>query len=363
MTARALRIGFVIDDLGHGGAQRQLSLLAQALRDHAVLRVVTLSDRRDPYEDRLRAAGAEVVVLARRSGFELARLRALSASLREFRPDLVHGFLDASNAYAYLAARSLRVPVVLSLRSDRVGVGGVRSSLLRIMLRRADAVVVNSRAGAEHLFREIGVQAARVHELPNIVRQPAPSAAPDAALVGCVGRLVPLKRFEAVIDALPAVRTAVPGARLTIVGDGPCLDDLRRRARGLGSAVSFSGAVADAAPLIAGFGCLVVASEYEGLPNAALEAMAAGVPVAAVRAGDLPELIEDGITGCLAASAAPEELARAIVRALGDQRLRASAAREGPRIAAARFSAERVRDTLLAVYRSVTNESGASTVV
>lgn len=363
MPARALRIAFVIDDLGHGGAQRQLSLLAEAMRGRAVVGVVALSDRGHPYAERLRAAGAEVTLLPRRSSLDAGRMVKLAEALRAFAPDIVHGILDASNAYAYIAARLLRVPVVLSLRSDRVLLRGARGRVLRLMLQRADAVVANSRAGLDHLLREVGVPASRAVALPNIVTIPPGRTAADSRVIGCVGRLVPLKRFDAVIDALSAVRAAVADARLTIVGDGPSFSALRDRARPLGDAVTFTGAVDDAAPLIAGFGCLVIASEYEGLPNAALEALAAGVAVVAVRAGDTPDLVVEGVTGTVATSAAPADLAPAIIRALRDPELRASARREGPRLVAERFPAERARDALLAVYDRIANESGASTVV
>jgi glycosyltransferase involved in cell wall biosynthesis len=190
--------------------------------------------------------------------------------------------------------------------------------------------------------------------VPNIVLPPDRRPATDATMIGCAGRLVGLKRFDAVIDALPRVRLAVPGARLTIVGDGPRREDLQQQARTMGETVSFPGAVEDAARLIAGFGCLVVASEYEGLPNAALEALAAGVPVATVRAGDLSGLIEEGVTGAIADHAGGDALAAAIVRCLGNPALRAAAVVEGPRLVAERFAPEHTRDTLLAVYRRVT---------
>jgi glycosyltransferase involved in cell wall biosynthesis len=356
MASPPLRVAYVIDDLGHGGAQRQLTLLADALRGHAVIRVVVLSASVDPYADRLRAAGADVVALPRRSGLDLARLRALVLALRAFAPDVVHGVLDASNAYAFLAARRLGVPVVLSLRSDRLRVGGARARVLGAMLRRADAVVANSRAGTDCLVRAIGVAAARVHPLPNIVVVPTARAAPDRNMVGCAGRLVALKRFDMVIDALAVVRRSLPAARLSIFGDGPSRGELQARARPLGDAVILAGAVDDAASRIAGLGCLVVASEHEGLSNAALEAMAAGVPVAAVRAGDLPDLVADGVTGCIAASATPDAIAAAVVRALSDDGLRERAAREGPRIVAERFSAARAREAALAVYTGIANE-------
>jgi glycosyltransferase involved in cell wall biosynthesis len=222
------------------------------------------------------------------------------------------------------------------------------------MLRSADAVTVNSLAGKDYLVNTLGVRDDRVCYVPNIVELSATprDANPVAPIVGAVGRLVALKRFGAIIDAMTAVRRSVPGARLVIVGDGPARTSLETLARreGVADAVEFTGAVDDAGIQVARFACLVVASTFEGLPNAALEALALGVPVVTVAAGDLPRVVTDGVTGIIARDASPEALADALIRALTSEMLRASAAREGPRLMREEFSAARARDQLLKLY-------------
>jgi glycosyltransferase involved in cell wall biosynthesis len=356
MPGTRTRVAHVIDDLGHGGAQRQLLLAASELAGDIDASVVVLSDRVDPYAPLLRERGVDVVVLARRSHLEPARVAALARALRSRRVHLVHGVLDASNGYAFLAARLLGRPVVLSLRSDRLGVAGARAAVLRWMLRRADAVTVNSYSGRDHLLREVGVRADRVHLVPNIV--PAPPVARAEAggdVVGCVGRLTAVKRFEAVIEALARLRRSRPAARLVVVGDGPCRRRLEAAAAraGVSGQVEFTGAVDDAAPLIARFSCLVVASQHEGLTNVALEALSLGVPVVAVAAGDLPRVVAPGRTGVLAPDGSPPSLAGAIEQALSSPALRAAAAVEGPRLVREQFSAERARRSLAELYAAL----------
>ena len=361
MSPRLPRVTFVIDDLGHGGAQRQLWLTAAALAGRVDIHVVSLSSSTDPYARRLADRGAAVTVLPRRSGFEPGRVIALVRALRASRPDVVHGVLGASNAYAFIAARALRTPVVLSLRSDRLDVTGLRLRVLRWMLRHADAVTVNSRAGHRYLTTRVGMPEARLVLVPNIVAVDAPVSPTNSPVVGCVGRLVELKRFDAVIAAMTMVRERVPSARLVVVGDGPRRAPLQAAALALADAAEFTGAVDDAGPLIAGFACLVVASVHEGVPNAALEALALGVPVATVRAGDLPDVVVDGVTGVIARDGSPAALADAITRVLTDSGLRDSARREGPRMIRERFASDHTRDLLVDLYHRLGTKTGIVT--
>jgi glycosyltransferase involved in cell wall biosynthesis len=356
------RVAFVIDDLGHGGAQRQLFLAATELAADVNACVVVLSERVDPYARRLRERGVEVVVVPRRSPLEPTRVRALARALRSLRAQVVHGALDASNGYAFVAARLLRRPVVLSLRSDRLVVAGPRAAALRWALRRADAVTVNSFAGRDHLLGRVGLRADRVHLIPNIVPPPAVARAdaPGADVVGCVGRLTGVKRFEAVIEALPVVRRSCPSARLLVVGDGPCRERLHAAAvrGGVAGEVEFAGAVDDAGAHIARCACVVVASQHEGLTNVALEALGLGVPVVAVPAGDLPRVIVPDHTGVIARDASPAALAAAIVHALTSPALRAAARVEGPRLVREQFSAESARRALSGLYRRLLAPGG-----
>lgn len=364
MASRILTVGFVIDDLGHGGAQKQLVLLASALAPRVAARVYVLSSLDQPHGSTLRARGIPVTTLARRSGLDLVRLRDLTRALRADRVDVVHGFLDAANVYAFVAGRRAGKPTVLSLRSERLRLGGVRGLALRWMLRRADAVTANSEAGRAFLVDRLHVAAQRVHRIPNLVAEATAPAAPDATrpVVGCVGRAVALKRFDFVVRAFPLVRASVPAARLEIVGDGPELGALRALARELGvdDAVEFTGALDDAAPRIARFSCLVVASEFEGLPNAALEAMSLGVPVVARPVGDLAALVADGVMGVVVRDPAPAALSAGIVRALTDATLRARARDEAPRRVRERHSVGAALAALMPLYERLGKRTGAA---
>ncbi len=358
-------VGFVIDDLGVGGAQKQLALLACALSPRIAARVYVLSPIDEPHGRALRARAVPVTTLPRRSSADVARLVRVARAMARDRIDVVHGFLDASNAYAFVAGRALGKPTVLSLRNERLIVTGARARTLRWMRRRADAVTVNSAAGASFLVSDLGVEPVRVHRVPNVaelpVRDVAFAEAPPLR-VGFVGRVGDQKRLDRVLRAFPLVRARIPGATLEIVGDGPNRDALRSLARELGieDAVVFAGAVDDATAHIARMSCLVLASAFEGLPNAALEALSLGVPVVASPVGDLESIVLEGSTGVVVRDASPEPLAAAIVRAVSDSGLRARVREGGPRLVRERFSVDAALAVLVPLYQRLSKRTGAA---
>jgi glycosyltransferase involved in cell wall biosynthesis len=141
-----------------------------------------------------------------------------------------------------------------------------------------------------------------------------------------VGRLRKYKGAQHAIRALPMIRRSVPGARLSIVGDGPYRKELERLAGALGvaDAVAFHGALPHAAKVEAlnAAQVAVCPSPKEGWGLTVIEANACGTPVVASRSAGLRESVRDGETGFLTPHGDHAALAAAVVRLLTDRALR-----------------------------------------
>jgi glycosyltransferase involved in cell wall biosynthesis len=142
-----------------------------------------------------------------------------------------------------------------------------------------------------------------------------------AIVIGSVGRLEHQKRFDLLIEAFAAVRRRWPEARLLIAGDGSQRDALAAlvAARGLESSCILAGHRTDIIEVVQALTLFVQSSDYEGTPNAVLEAMALGAPVVATTAGGTHQLITDGVHGRLVPPGQPDRLADAISAALSDR--------------------------------------------
>jgi glycogen(starch) synthase len=126
---------------------------------------------------------------------------------------------------------------------------------------------------------------------------------------------------QVALAALPRLRRAFPSARLVIAGTGPLEDELRAKARRLGDAVQWAGFVpeGDLAALLGAADVVLVPSLYEPFGLIALEAAAAGAPLAVADTGGLRDLVEPGVTGARFAPDDPAALAASVAELLGDR--------------------------------------------
>ena len=309
-----MRIALVIPTLDRSGAERQLALLACGLpKERFDVRVIALT-RGGPYAAWLQAAGVPLVVLHKRMKFDPFALLRLRRELRSFRPDVVHTWLFAANAYGRLVSGSRRTwKVVVSERCVDSWKAGWQLWLDRRLIPRTDLLVGNSHAVAE-FYRGLGVPAERLRVVPNGVRVDAvPNDARSAVrrelgwpenvpVVAYVGRLARQKRLEDLLWAFELLRVLRQrDCRFVVVGEGPERESLERFAEQIGvrEDVAFVGHRTDAARYLAASDLFWLASDFEGQSNSLLEAMALGVPVIASDIGPNREVIEPGVTGYL----------------------------------------------------------------
>jgi glycosyltransferase involved in cell wall biosynthesis len=336
-----MTIVLAVGTLRLGGTEHQVVKLAVGLRarGHDV-HVIALRCG-GPLRAGLQAAGVPLRVFAyngirQRDGAgrlsprgaltHLGRLFSLWHYFRDLRPDVCHAFLFGCYTRVLPLAWAARVPVRVNGRRGATPASpvGLRRTVLDLLGHRASTLYVcNSRAGAEDLIRLEGVPAHRVMVISNGVDVPATVAdvarQPPRGIV--VANLIHYKGHADLLDALTMLETP---PRLALVGEGPERDSLTRlvRSRGLTGTVEFVGAVPDARPLLLAHQFAVLPSHQEGLPNAVLEAMAAGLPVIATAVGGIPEIVVDGVTGLLVPPRAPRALAGAIARVAADPGLR-----------------------------------------
>jgi glycosyltransferase involved in cell wall biosynthesis len=242
------------------------------------------------------------------------------------------------------------------------------NQLDRLSLPAADHVVTVCQPFASAV-RQLGVPAERISIHHNAVRPFVPSSAeqvmqlrqdlavpPGAPVLLTVGRLSREKGHRDLVEALNVISRKDHGRQfyLVVVGDGPELDSLRHLAGALGIAdrVIFAGHQSDIATYYTLADIAVLPSHSEGSPNALLEAMAAGLPVAATTVGGVPEIAEDNCTALLVQSRNPGALAKAIERLLDDEALRCRLGNTA-RARARDFTPEAYRESMIGTYLKV----------
>jgi glycosyltransferase involved in cell wall biosynthesis len=229
-----------------------------------------------------------------------ARLRRLFAA---WRPDVVHAHGLRAGALAAIATALTR-PTVYDPRPARVvtvhnapAAGGVTGAVYRVLERivagRADSVLCVS-ADLEERMRAAGARRVGHAMVPadpiDVPAETLPAADPERPVVLAAGRLAAQKGFGILLRAAASWRDLSPEPVLVIVGDGPLEAELKSQAASLGPDVRFLGHRDDVPALLASATVFVLPSLWEGQPLILQEALHAGVPVVATRAGGTPEV-------------------------------------------------------------------------
>ena len=349
-----MRVGHVIGQLTAGGAEGQLRLLTCAAERRSTPFVYCLSDRIEPYGGILEDAGVPVRVVG---GGRLTRVRRLRDLMAADRLNLVHSWLFIGNAYAWIANGGRR-PLVTSARNcKRQGVA------LDVSNRRAfaasAAIIANSTLVDDYIRRVYGAPAERIRVVHNGIDltrfhgqvRSAPSSAPT--VVG-VGRVVRQKNPDLFVKAARALLAEFPECRFRWIGSGDMRDRIMAELErdGLSGRIHFEGERRDVEAVLAAADLLWLTSDWEGLPNVVMEAMASGLPVVATDVGGTSELFRSGSEGSLVAAGDLEAIVAGTRRLLSERDV-FRAASQAALASAREFSVEAMVNKMESIYDEV----------
>jgi glycosyltransferase involved in cell wall biosynthesis len=366
----ALRILHVVDSLERGGLERVVTDLAieqrRAGHDVAVFSMLETSG----FRGELDAAGIPVRIGNKQRAFDRAVIGALRDAVRTPRVDIVHAHNFTPNYYTATALLALpRAPTHVVTCHDmgtRLRDRKLRWFFAFSLKRTRRAAMVSDQVRDWYVASRLvpedraititnGIAIDRFRWTPERRQRARAALGIDASrlVVGCVGRLVPIKNHALLLETVPRLAAAHPALTIVLVGGGELGAMLRERAASLGIAdrVVFAGEQGNVTDLLPAFDVFAQPSISEGLSIALLEASASGLPIVATDVGGNREIVADGISGLLVPSGNAAALGDALDALLSDASRRKAFGAAGAAWADANASIAAMRARYDAFYR------------
>jgi len=365
-----MRVFFLLDSFMIGGTETQAVELARRLDPKRYQVTIGCLRREGPLLERLKDTPVEIMEVDLGGGIDspagLLRILKLAHFLRKQRFQILHAHDLWSNIVGMAAAMLARTPVTITSQRDLshdAWYGTYRRRVLRFLQGRSSVVLTNAKAIRDGLIEQDrllpdkvcvvynGVDLDRFHVLADR-DQIFPSCGGNKLIVLVGNMITDVKGHDVLISAAPQVVKVHPKTQFVLVGEGAMRSGFEKHVRDLGLHENFLflGRRRDVPAILACCDIAVLPSLAEGLPNAVLEYLAAGLPVVATALGGNIEIIQDGATGLLVPAQDPQSLAGALIKLLSDEDLAARIAGDGCDYVKQNFSFERLVADMDALY-------------
>jgi len=366
------KVAYFIDAMNVGGTELQLAATINGMdRDRVVPYLFSLRQADNPIDPMPDCEHFHVGVGSFKSPSTWTEVVKAAAWLRREKVDIVQTYFTDASLFGTLAAKLARGPLVVSCRRDMGHwLSPAETRRIRFLNRLADRFLSNAECIKSSLVGNYGIPEDRVTVLPNFIDTKLYEMAHKDTrarcrrslglsgdyVVGTVANLNrPIKRVDVFLRAAAEVAQSKPSTDFVVVGGGclkPDLEDLAKEL-GIGPKVHFLGPRSDVPQCISAFDVGVNSSDSEGLCNAIIEYMAAGLPSVITDAGGNGEIIGDDSCGTLVPPGDHGAMAVAIMRYIDDNELRLQTGRRARERVDAAFDKKVVMEELMVYYRSI----------
>jgi glycosyltransferase involved in cell wall biosynthesis len=379
VSASRRKVFHLVDSFNVGGTETQAVELALRMPTSAYAVTVGVLLAQGPLLDRIKGSDVRVEEFHPSGGLDspagVYQVLRLAAFLRRERFDVMHAHDLWSNLMGVPAARLAGVPAIISSQRDLSQFDwyrGTKRRVLRKVQGMSHVLLANATPIRDALIADEGFSPAKLRVIHNGVdtakiqggkrdRDRLFPKLGSGKLVVLVGNMhSDVKGHPWLIAATPAVLREWPQIRFILAGDGEARPVFERQAAELGVRGSFDflGRRDDIPDVLASCDIAVLPSRAEGLPNAVLEYMAAGLPTIATCVGGNPELVQDGVTGLLVPPQDSDALAGALLKLLRDEELSHRIGANGRRVATEDFSFERLVREVDNLYTELLQRAG-----
>lgn len=370
-----MRVLWVVKGLGPGGAERLLCAQARAHGDEFDIDCAYVLPWKDHLVGELESAGVRTICLSRKRSDRLWPKR-LASLVRSGEYDVVHVHSPLPGSVARLATRTMsksRRPGIVATEHNRWATHRLPTRLANRSTSRwndatfavtdevRDSISGAAAEDAETLRHGIDIDRVAAATIHRAAIREEFGIGDDEFVVGTVANFRPQKDYPNLLRAAQELMNRDVPVRIIAVGQGPDEDEIRSLHWDLGltDRVILPGFRDDAVRVMAACDAFTLASQWEGLPVAVMEALALGLPIVATDVGGMAEELTDGVDALLVPARDSEALANGIARIAEDTELRTSLAAASKR-RAPEFGVDRTVEVIEAAYRSSARAGSAA---